>query len=46
VFRNVSAANWTGVAPDPENAPIATICFVLAFVALIGGAALSLSRRE
>ncbi len=46
VFRNVTAAARSGLAADPENAPIATLCFVLGFAALLAGAALSLSRRE
>ncbi len=46
IYRNVEAAARSGLAADPENAPVATLCFVLAFACLIAGAALSLSRRE
>ena len=45
VFHNAQATFLSGAA-DAENAPLATLCFVLGLVSLVAGAALSLSRRE
>lgn len=46
VFRNGEAAARTGLNVDPESAPVATLCFVIAFASLLAGAALSMARRE
>lgn len=45
VFRNAEAAARSGLAVNPESAPVATLCFVIGFVCLLAGATLSLNRR-